>query len=83
MPAAANAPGGRRDSVAWTDSAGDLWLFGGWSCHGSRECGYFNDLWRYQPDTGLWTWVDGSDSRDQLGVHGVKGVPDAANVPTC
>jgi len=43
--ATASTIAGARDSaVAWTDSSGNFWLFGGgWSA------GSFNDLWRYQP----------------------------------
>jgi len=29
----------------------------------------------------LWTWVSGSDTVNQSGTYGNKGVPDAANVP--
>jgi hypothetical protein len=43
VAAATNMPGARWHAVAWTDSNGDFWLFGG---AGSME---FNDLWRYQP----------------------------------
>ena len=43
--------------------------------------GHLNDLWRYDPETNQWTWVSGSNTRNQVGVYGTKGVPDAANVP--
>ncbi len=29
-PAAGNIPGGRESAASWTDSSGNLWLFGGW-----------------------------------------------------
>ena len=29
VPAAANVPGARDESISWTDSTGNLWLFGG------------------------------------------------------
>jgi len=32
-------------------------------------------------DAGEWTWMSGSDIRYQNGVCGVKGTPDAANMP--
>ena len=31
VPAAGNTPGGRNGSASWTDSSGNLWLFGGWT----------------------------------------------------
>ncbi len=39
VPAATNNPGGRTAAANWTDSLGNLWLFGG---------EFFNDLWEYQ-----------------------------------
>ena len=32
VAAPANVPGARYDSCSWTDSSGDLWLFGGARC---------------------------------------------------
>ena len=29
IAAASNVPGGRENAVSWTDSKGNLWLFGG------------------------------------------------------
>ena len=43
--------------------------------------GYLNDLWRYDPATGQWTWMSGAETADQVGNFGSKGVPDAHNVP--
>ena len=28
-----------------------------------------------------WTWMSGANVTNQTGVYGIKGVPDAANVP--
>jgi N-acetylneuraminic acid mutarotase len=82
VPAAANVPGGRGVAVSWTDSSGNLWLFGGWGHDGSGGCcADLNDLWRYTPSTGEWTWMSGSYSGNKPGVYGAKGVPAAANVP--
>lgn len=44
-----NAPGGRYLAVSWTDSSGNLWLFGGMGYDSTGTVGYLNDLWRYQP----------------------------------
>jgi hypothetical protein len=76
VPAVGNVPGGREVSVSWTDASGNLWLFGGADIGGD-----WNDLWRYTPSTGEWTWMSGSDSMEQPGVYGTKGVPAVANVP--
>ena len=48
VAAADNVPGARGDSVSWTDSSGNLWIFGGY-CDSVAYSGNLNDLWRYQP----------------------------------
>ena len=47
-PALGNAPGAREAPTAWTDTSGNLWLFGGFLDWAAPE-GKFNDLWKYQP----------------------------------
>lgn len=42
VPDVNNMPGGRYFSTAWTDGAGNFWLFAG-----SLSTSYYNDLWRY------------------------------------
>lgn len=41
----------------------------------------FNDMWRYSPASGEWTWVDGSNTVSAKGVYGDQGAAAAANVP--
>jgi hypothetical protein len=41
-----------------------------------------NDLWKFSPSTGVWTWMGGSDTINATGVYGTLGVAAAANVPT-
>jgi N-acetylneuraminic acid mutarotase len=74
-PAAANVPGARVRSVTWTDSADKLWLFGGTSGDGG------NDLWKYDPISGQWTWMSGSSTANAAGVYGAQGAPGGSNVP--
>ena len=82
-----NVPSSRKNSATWTDATGRLWLFGGY--HDNTGHGYLNDLWSYDPGTGLWTWVSGSSSSDgsntvctnALGVYGTQGVAAAGNTP--
>jgi hypothetical protein len=42
--AAGNTPGAREGGATWTDSSGNLWLFGGIGLGESTE---YNDLWRW------------------------------------
>jgi hypothetical protein len=55
-----NVPGGRSNAVTWVDSAGTLWLFGGYGIDSTGALGTLNDLWQFAPATDLWTWVSGS-----------------------
>jgi hypothetical protein len=78
--AAANKPGSRSEGVSWTDGSQNLWLFGGLSYAASGSV-LFNDLWKYNPLTNVWTWVKGDSTTDQAGVYGIKGTAAAANKP--
>lgn len=81
VPDPANNPGPRINGVTWTDASGSLWLFGGWGLDSVGINGRLNDLWRYDPSTNNWTWIKGSNLRNQLGMYGTLGVADPANAP--
>jgi N-acetylneuraminic acid mutarotase len=74
-----NTPGSRQNGVGWRDSAGGLWLFGGYGYGASGSLGRLNDLWRY--DGTNWTWVGGTNIVNRNGVYGTKGVPGTTNTP--
>jgi N-acetylneuraminic acid mutarotase len=48
VPAIGNIPGSRGSSASWTDSSGNLWLFGGSGYDANNTGGDLNDLWKYQ-----------------------------------
>jgi type IX secretion system substrate protein/galactose oxidase-like protein len=76
IPAPANNPGARWEcGISWTDTAGDLWLFGGLSY------GTYNDLWRYNIASNNWTWMKGSQLANQPGTYGIKGIEVPSNTP--
>ena len=77
--AAGNVPGSRERANAWTDAAGNFWLFGGHSYDKVNADLYFNDLWEYS--AGQWTWVSGSNTGNQTGTYGIQGIAAAGNVP--
>jgi N-acetylneuraminic acid mutarotase len=79
--AATNLPGARYDSSSWTDSAGNFWLFGGYGYSATGGLGALNDLWRYSPSTGLWTWVSGGNADNANGVYGTQGTAAVTNLP--
>jgi N-acetylneuraminic acid mutarotase len=84
-PALANVPGARTGSASWTDHAGNLWLFGGVDSSPPSASDFLNDLWEYNPQTGLWVWVAGSVAGTQgagpKGVYGAKGIGSISNIP--
>lgn len=80
VPAAANRPGARQNSISWKDAAGNFWLFGGLNFDGVN-LNNFNDLWKYNPVTNQWTWVNGSNVPNQPGSYGTLGVSAATNRP--
>jgi len=64
-----NNPGSRILSSTWTDSSGNLWLFGGQGFDSVGTNGDLNDLWEFSPSNYEWTWVAGSDLANQAGVY--------------
>jgi N-acetylneuraminic acid mutarotase len=83
VPAASNMPGGRAASVSWIDASSNLWLFGGFGLDSLGHNGSFNDLWKFNPTSGQWTWVSGANTANAAGVYGTQGVAAASNVPGC
>jgi hypothetical protein len=81
VPAASNAPGGRNWNGSWTEPGGDFWIFGGQGYDSTHASSVLNDLWKYDPDSGYWTWMGGSTTVNALGVYGTKGVPSTSNIP--
>jgi N-acetylneuraminic acid mutarotase len=80
-PAAGNVPGARDSAVSWTDTSGNLWLFGGEGDDSVGTYGELNDLWKYSIASKQWTWVSGSNVAQPIGAYGTEGTPAANNVP--
>jgi len=49
QPPATGTPGSRVQASSWTDSSGNLWLFGGSGRDANSTQGELNDLWKYPP----------------------------------
>lgn len=91
VPVSSNTPGARQEAVTWTDSAGNLWLFGGAAAPVGGGCyldhplcwagtnSFFNDLWKFSG--GEWTWMAGSENTDQPGSYGTQGAAAPTNAP--
>ncbi len=76
VPSQANTPRWKNEcSGNWVDSAGNLWIYGGFNNN------YLNDMWKYNPGTNEWTWMDGDSLINVPRNCGIKGVPSPANEP--
>ncbi len=79
-----NFPGSRLDGYAWTDSNGNLWLFGGAGVDSAPPTGgplQLNDLWEFNPSTKMWTWVGGSKTGNMAGVYGTLDSASTKSMP--
>ena len=82
-----NTPGARQNSIGWTDSNGNLWLYGGYGYDVAGTKGILHDLWEYNSAKG-WVLVSGYGSvgtttgaDGQLGTYGTLGTYDPLNLP--
>jgi len=59
----ANYPGSRSGAATWRDNDGNFWMFSGQVRLPTaiNSPGSGNDLWKYNPATGEWTWVMGDE----------------------
>ncbi len=80
VPSPGNSPGARDFSYASTDASGKLWLFGGFG-YPSNGFGYLNDLWKYDMDANVWTWVSGDMNDNVTGIYGIKGTAATFSKP--
>ncbi|MES2622435.1 MAG: kelch repeat-containing protein, partial [Bacteroidota bacterium] len=53
-----NTPGGRQTFASWKDNLERFWLYGGSIFDGSAGLNK-NDLWMYDPESNMWTWMEG------------------------
>jgi hypothetical protein len=63
------------------DPNGNFWLFGGIGIGANSNFGSLNELWKFTPYTGQWTWMSGSGLTNPNIVYGTLGVPAAGNNP--
>lgn len=74
-------PGSRSNATTWTDHNGNLWLFGGLGYDQTGLVGNTNDLWKYDPETNVWHWINGSTAINQIGNYGSQGSFSSGSYP--
>lgn len=81
---ATNIPGGRYFPASWTDNAGVFYMMGGYgfpvATYTSGSVGYQNDLWKFDPVTLTWTWLNGSSGLSVYSNYGTQNVSSPANI---
>jgi hypothetical protein len=81
VASSANIPPARGFGIAsWTDTTGNLWMYGGTNNLNS-QWNTFNDLWKFDITTNNWTWISGDTIPNQSPEYGVKGIPSVFNSP--
>ena len=75
-------PNARSGSASWLDDSGNYWIYGGYRNFKYMDNGFvYNDLWKYNPHTNQWTWINGSNQLNQAPVYGTKGAGSRNNSP--
>ena len=86
VPDPANTPGHCSYTTGnWIDRKGNLWLFGISADFYGRNTAanptYYSDMWRYEPSTNMWTWMNGTGLKNMPPVYGSKGIADSTTRP--
>ncbi len=74
VPDPSNNPVEVYEGCEWTDHNGNFWVFG-------SSWAETNTLWKYNPVSNEWTWMNGSQANNDPGNYGVMGVPSPLNQP--
>lgn len=77
VPASTNHPCGRLVYSKWKDYDGNFWLFGGNDLANS-----YNDMWMYNPNSNMWTWMSGTNNPGDTGTTGTVCIPSVNNCPS-
>jgi len=73
----ANVPASRCSYTHWKDNFGNFWIFGGEDFTAND----YNDMWRFNPATNNWAWMNGSNVQGAVASYGTKCIADSANDP--
>ncbi len=75
IPSTLNYPSVRGWGVnCWTDTTGMLWLYGGYGSDSAGARGDLSDLWKFNPYTLEWTWINGASTIYNRTKYGAIGM---------
>lgn len=75
-----NVPGGRYGGLGITIND-SMYLIGGYGYDENISSNFLNDVWKYNPANGHWTWLSGSKFNGQEGEYGILGYGSLDNHP--
>lgn len=78
---ATNTPGRHLEGASWTDSSGNLWLYGGTGYDSQGAARESNELWMFKPSSAQWTWIQGGSINSFDQIYGTLGSAGASNTP--
>lgn len=82
VSSSSNKLGGRHSAANWKDNLGNFWLYGGFGYDSAGgTTGILSDLWKYNPSTSEWTWMNGSNALNETPIYGTQGVAAPYNKP--
>jgi hypothetical protein len=80
VPATGNRPVSKFENRnCWTDACGNFWSYGG--CDDGGFTNKYNDLWRYNPTTNQWTFINGATTSNAASIYGTINVSAPTNNP--
>ena len=78
IPSATSVPPGRASYTKWGRGADDIFIFGGMSSFSSDD---FNDVWKFNFNSKMWTWLGGDSAYNNLGSVTNHCVAASTNIP--
>lgn len=84
VPAIGNVPWSLVYATAWSDTTGNLWMFGGLGYDENSVGYYLNDTWEFFPSSGEWAFVSQNSEGaggSALGIYGTIGDWSPAEIP--
>ena len=79
VEANSNDPGSRWSYCTSKDLQGNFWIFGGAKYQSFLS--YYEDLWKFNPNTNNWTWISGSGILNDTGAYINQCSFDTLNFP--